>query len=555
MLRLHVSAALVAAAVFSCSSPPIDVPPGDSGVPLEDAGPTEPEDAGADAGTEPDAGEPIDAGVPVEPIAWGDCALHSEGGSPTRAECARVAVPLRAEGGDGGTIEIFVKRWAPDGGTRERQLWMLNGGPGASGMAYENIAEAIGVRALDIEWYLPDHRGTGRSNRLGCVEEAPGSEWGRSISPNEWPSCIANAQAAYGDTMTAYSTTNAANDLGVLIPRSKREGQKVFVYGASYGTYWAHRYLQLYPSQADGVILDSMVPSPGSLAEQDSDANEAGQLFFDGPCKSDATCAAKLGADPWATANATLAKLKTGHCSGFAAPYGLPAHVLLRRVFGSMMMGFSLRPYIAAALYRADRCNAADQAALARLMQVFFGTAPSAAAALAAQQGGWILSNNILFSELWPTAAPLPTAADLLASRENSVVSRDVTSSMDVLVGTWPTYARDRWVDAWAVTTTPMLMLAGGLDPATTYRKQLLVKPHFTAPGQHWVEFPLGAHGVITSSPTNANTSCGTAVMLSFLRSPLAAPDTACKSDLRGVDFVGNSATAQQLFGTTDMWE
>ena len=48
-----------------------------------------------------------------------------------------------------------------------------------------------------------------------------------------------------------------------------------------------------------------MVPVPASLAEQDSDANEAGQLFFDTVCKNDATCSQKLGADPWATANAT----------------------------------------------------------------------------------------------------------------------------------------------------------------------------------------------------------------------------------------------------------
>ncbi len=549
MHRSKLSPALALVVLYSCSPPPVE--------PLmpQDAGVMAPEDAGSgDAGEVPDAGEPFDAGLPAPAIRWVDCPLHSEGGSPVRAECATVPMPLRA-GQDGGpTIDVFVKRWAADAGTRERQVWMLMGGPGGSGMGYENVAEQIGGKFTDLEFYIPDHRGTGRSSRLGCLEEAAVTEGGMFITQGEWPGCLDGVRQTYGDDLGAYATTNAANDLGLLIEKAKSPSQKVFVYGASYGTYWAHRYLQLYPRQADGVVLDSMVPSPGSLAEQDEDANEAGKLFFDGPCKSDAKCSQKLGADPWATANATLQKLKTGHCGSFAAPYGQPAHVLLRRAFGQMMMGFALRPYIAAALYRADRCSAADEQALARMMTVFYGPLTAASTTLY-KLWGWVLSNNILFSELWPAVSP--TAADLRAIREASVVSRDVTSAMDVLVGTWPTYPKDAYVGQWAQTDTPMLMLAGGLDPATLMRKALEVKPHFQGAHQTWVEFPLGAHGILSSSPTNAGPSCGTAIMVSFMRSPMSPPDRTCMSDLRGLDFTGAAtpATTMQLFGVADPWD
>ncbi len=545
MLRFALALALVAVFAVSSCSAPIEGP--------ADSGPPPQEDAGTDAGdVVPDAGPPPPA------IEWVDCPLRSEGGNPVRAECATVQVPLRAGQADGGpTLPMFVKRWAPDGGTRERQLWMLMGGPGGSGFGYEAVAEQIGNKYPDLEFYLPDHRGTGRSSRLGCPDqETAGTEWDESISPNEWPDCLARVMSDHGSNLSAYSTTNAANDLGVLIEKAKQPGQQVFVYGASYGTYWAHRYLQLYPRQADGVILDSLVAqTAASLAEQDSDANEAGRQFFDTVCKADATCSAKLGADPWAFAEATFAKLKMGHCSAFATPYGVPAHLLLRRVFGQVMMGYGARTLIPAAIYRADRCSTADTVALSRLMTAFYGGVPSPAAQKLFELWGWVLSNNVLFSEMW--SDPSPTAMDLQASREAAVVSRDVTSGMDALVGKWPTYAKDSYVGAWAVTDTPLLMLAGGLDPATIIRKQRLVKPHFTGANQTWLEFPLGAHGILSSTPTNANVSCGTTVMMSFIRAPTSPVDTTCMSDLRQLDFTGATTrgTTMALFGTMDPWE
>lgn len=535
MLRLP----FVVVLVVSCSAPVEPLPVVDSGSQVQDAG--------VDAGESPDAGS-------APALDWQPCPLHSELTVGVMAECATVQLPLRRERPDAGVIDVFVKRYAPDGGTRERQLWMLQGGPGNSGMGYENIAEQLGTKLPELEFYLPDHRGVGRSSRLSCpLQEAAFTPSGALIAPSEWPACLARVVDDQGGNLSAYSTTNAANDVGLLISLAHDPAQQVFLYGASYGTYWLHRYLQLFPHQADGVVLDSIVSvSARSLAEQDSDANEAGKAYFDTVCKNDATCTQKLGADPWATAEATFAKLKAGHCAAFATAFGAPAHLLLRRAFAQMLMGFALKPYIAAALYRADRCSLADEDALTKLLDGFYPSSMSAAQRKTYALWGWVLSNNVLFGEMWPDVSP--TAADLLASREGSVVSRDVTSSMDALIGIWPAYPKDAYVGAWAQTDVPMLMLAGGLDPATILRKQRLTKPHFTGAHQTWVEFPLAGHGVIGTSPTNQGFSCGTAVMASFLRHPEAAVDTSCLSDLKGLSFAGDAATTMTLFGTTDPW-
>jgi hypothetical protein len=126
---------------------------------------------------------------------------------------------------------------------------------------------------------------------------------------------------------------------------------------------------------------------------------------------------------------------------------------------------------------------------------------------------------------------------------------------MDALVGKWPAYPKDPYIDAWAETDLPLLMFAGGLDPATIFRKQLAFKPHFTKPNQTWLEFPLAGHGILSTTPTKANTSCGTAIMMSFMNNPRGTLDTSCMQDLQLIDFAGKKETTQLIFGTDDPWE
>src|SRR5206468_7908508 len=127
------------------------------------------------------------------------------------------------------------------------------------------------------EFYIPDHRGAGKSARIGCPAEDDASDGGRAITAAEWPACLDAVKAALGPKLAAYTTTNAANDVALAISRTRADGQPVFVYGASYGTFWAHRIMQLAPTVADGFVLDSIVPPVSSLARQDQDADEAGK--------------------------------------------------------------------------------------------------------------------------------------------------------------------------------------------------------------------------------------------------------------------------------------
>ncbi len=66
--------------------------------------------------------------------------------------------------------------------------------------------------------YLPDHRGVGRSARLGCPEqEAAGSDEGLRITIDEWPACMESLQEIFGEALPYFDTTSASTDLGWLI--------------------------------------------------------------------------------------------------------------------------------------------------------------------------------------------------------------------------------------------------------------------------------------------------------------------------------------------------
>lgn len=495
-----------------------------------------------------------DSGIPTRAVTWARCPLHSEGTLPW-AECATVPLPLDAANPNGPTIDVFVKRWRPAGGRGLRSLWMLQGGPGASGYAFEGLSEQLATRFPDVDYYFPDHRGTGRSTRLGCAaEEEDVSEGGLSITEAEWPSCLATVTAQYGTRLQSFNTTNAANDLGILIESTRREGQPVFVYGVSYGSYWLHRYVQLFPKQVDGVVFDSIAAPGMSLFRQDEDANEAARDFL-GACAADTFCRSKLGPDPWAKAVALFAKLKTGHCSAIAVP-DAPTNVLLRRAFGSFLMDPSMRAYLPAIVHRADRCEPRDVAALQKLMQNL--TQQPGTVSEFMKQWSWVLAHNVITSEF--NESPPPTKALLQSIRDGAVASRDITEQLEVQLGTWPTYTPGALAMQWADSSMPMLFLQGGLDPATLLRKARVMKPHFTRPNQTWVELATATHTTLASSPyvneAGERRSCGTRLLMSFIEAPTMSLDVSCVQKVMPLDFtLQRPETNQALFGTTDAWE
>lgn len=175
------------------------------------------------------------AGGGHEPeLAWMTCSLHEEQ-DDGRAECATLDAPLFwDDAADSRRFTSYAKRLRTGGEAPTAQLWLLHGGPGASGvMQFPPMMEDLVARFGGLDVYTLDHRGVAYSQHLECPnEEDAGSDGGAFITADEWPSCVSYLEATHGDALAAYSTTQTAHDLAALIAATRVEGVPVHLWEA-----------------------------------------------------------------------------------------------------------------------------------------------------------------------------------------------------------------------------------------------------------------------------------------------------------------------------------
>ena len=497
---------------------------------------------------EVDAIEDVCADCPA-PVTWAPCPLYYDGRAGPTAECTTIAVPLRWADPAGPELGVFVQRLRGEGPIRG-QLWLLNGGPGGSGADFDDWMEAF--RELDptLDLYTVDHRGTGRSARLSCPEqESDTSESGFHLSAAETGPCYDAELAEWGDDLAEFTTTAAAHDVGALIERAAVPGQDAFVYGVSYGTYWAHRYLQVFPDQATAVVLDSIAPPTEDFVAYDRTYNEVGRDFMD-LCGADPVCSDKLGADPWQAVGALFADIEAGHCRELVDAWGIDAGAL-RYLLGILLMSVDARTYLPATVYRMARCEPGDVDAIETMLTLFFGE--EAELTYYDTLGSDSLFYNVALSEIWPEDPP--PIASILAEQAKLYVSTGLTPEM--AVARWGHYPDDAYVGAWAVTDTPLLMLNGDLDPQTPLAVAIETADHFKGAHQWFITVPRAAHAVTISTPVTDpdDIQCGMQLLLDFLADPTTEPDRSCLADIPAEQFVGDPEVNRLVFGTPDLWE
>lgn len=467
-------------------------------------------------------------------------------------DCATVRVPLDYAAGEGGAgIDVLVNRIvsaSASGHHARGQLWLLQGGPGGTAAGLAEIARGISSLVPDLDVYAIEHRGVAASAGLTCQVAGGGAGDGLDA-------CVASLVERWGSRgLAAFSTTNAALDLTRAVDATRAPGEQVYVYGVSYGTYWAQRYLQVAPAgQASGVVLDSILPPVGQPVSRFDEQLDPQAKKLAAACATDAACSAALGADPWSALETIRDHIAEGHCPG-------TLDATNRRVLATLLESWQGRPYALAAMARYERCAPEDVLALSHLVTALGRTASGSATATGVGEG--IASNlaspalayNVLFSELYESPPP---DASVMAARYAQAVFPAGAADLAGARAVWPTYGGDSYVGTWATSTTPMLMMNGTLDFQTPIESARTVGEHFTGAHQTFVEIPNAAHGVLLQSPvrTAGAPSCGMQIAASFLRDPLAAtPDTSCVADLAPLSFAGATTDALRLFGTTDAW-
>lgn len=495
----------------------------------------------------------VDAGVEASiapfpspsTVAWRRCSLVT-GLEDDRAECATLDVPLDWDAPDGRMLPFFVKRvvgTGSDGARREpaaashSQIWLLNGGPGAAGDDLDALLAETTKAHPTADVYLPDHRGTGRSGRLACPKHS-------NVGLDDFMGCVDEAMTRWGgEGFAHFTTSNAAHDLAHAIAATRAPSQPVHVYGVSYGTYLAQRYLQLHPGQATAVTIDGLCQTGlCRITNTGYWLDRVGKAYL-AECAADPACAAVMGPDPLAIVRASIAAADAGTCAAFPAD-----GAVLRSLYASLLPSFEYRIGVLAFARRIVRCNAADRAALS-----YFVSSQSGGSAPGEELSSDVLGFHIAFSEL--EADPMPSAAETAATLADAVFAAP-ESSIRKLYDAWPRYPRDAFVGAYPVTNVPMLLMNGTLDTQTPLAFAETVASHYTAPSQSFVVFPRGAHSILGQSPTSdvLSESCGFTVWNQFVRDPRAPLDLSCRARILAHPFEGSPKIAKELFGVPSLW-
>jgi pimeloyl-ACP methyl ester carboxylesterase len=458
-------------------------------------------------------------------------------GKPGGRRCATSPVPLRWSEPEGEQIELMVVRYAaetPSAG----QLWLLDGGPGGTGGLFM-LPEVLALyQSFGFDIYVPQHRGTGFSTPLHCDDG--GVDLLFAPQADLVAACGAELVATWGEGLRGFHSDEAGRDLGALIERTGKD-EPTFVYGVSYGSYWAQRYLQAFPDQSDGMILQGVFPLGEHIWEVDALADAAGGSLFQA-CREQDACREAFEGDPEDAAHRVVAKASDPNlrCLGEAGP---DRHTL--ELWFSLIITGDIGQAIPGLIRRMDRCNDQDQAELQGL-SALLGDALGEGAVPIPDFSNDALGVHVGRTDLMAELETLPTAR-LEAERDPLVFWSAALTLEDsrAYVENWPVHYPPVSNEI-PEHTTKVLLMNGGLDiqTPTPWARSLSLRLN-----AELVEFPYVGHGVDLSLPNlpGGAVECSLGIEQAFLSNPEATLDTSCAATAYVPDLLGESEENQYL--------
>ncbi|WP_374928513.1 alpha/beta fold hydrolase [Kytococcus sedentarius] len=195
---------------------------------------------------------------------WSDC----KGG-----ECATLTVPVDHEQPEGETMELALLRVpAKDRDHRIGSLVVNPGGPGSSGIAYAQAADAIVGkdvrRVYDVVGFDP--RGVARSEPVDCVDDrtldtflgldtTPDDQAEQQAVDRTTQDFVAGCERELGDRLGHITTEASAADMDVL--RAALGDSRLNFLGLSYGTQLGATYAERFPERVGAFVLDGVLPT------------------------------------------------------------------------------------------------------------------------------------------------------------------------------------------------------------------------------------------------------------------------------------------------------
>lgn len=361
---------------------------------------------------------------------------------------------------------------------RPDPVFFFAGGPGQSAIEMAGPVAGMLSRFLNRrDVVLIDQRGTGRSAPLLCDDDADPAPLARQFEPSvqrqRLADCRRQLQALPHGDLRQFTTTIAAADVEAV--RRALGAPRINLVGMSYGTRLALEVLRQRPGQVRRVVLDGVAPPDMVLPVAFAiDQRRAVEAVFSG-CEQDADCRARHPRlrERWAALRASLPR---------EWPVAHPATGIVERervtpeVLDAVLRGPLYLPALAAALPQAM-----DEATRGRL-EPLAGLAHAAGG-----RRGAGVAMGLHFSVVCAEDAPrLPPAT----AGEDPLVRRYRDACAD-----WPRGSVPPAFYQVGASAAPVLLLSGGLDPATPPRHGDRVAAALGSKARH-VVVPQAGHGV-----------------------------------------------------------
>lgn len=207
---------------------------------------------------------PLPAGSETTPtIELEPCHLRSDG---EEVLCGWLEVPENRAMQDSRTLSLRVVV-LPAKGTKSddshrRALFVLAGGPGVAATRWGPgfVGSVFPELRQSHDVVLVDQRGTGESNPLGCDLYGAGQPetlWGDLLPAEAIQQC--RRQLEVHSDLSQYGTAVAMDDLEQV--RLALGYSKIDLYGGSYGTQAALVYLRRYPDAVRSAVLMGVAPT------------------------------------------------------------------------------------------------------------------------------------------------------------------------------------------------------------------------------------------------------------------------------------------------------
>jgi pimeloyl-ACP methyl ester carboxylesterase len=417
--------------------------------------------------------------------AWAVWAASASAAEPCRVAgirhevlCGQVQRALDPARPEGGRIDVhYVVVPALARNKRPDPVFLLAGGPGQSATALAgNVMPAFARLNNRRDIVFVDQRGTGRSAPLQC-DDPRHQRVADQADPERQlmllRQCREQLQKLPHGDLRFFTTPIAMQDLDAV--RRALGAERINLVGASYGTRAGLDYLRQFPQAVRRLVLDGVAPPDMVLPASFS---TDGQAAFDAMLAASARSHPNLR-DEWVTWLARLPQRVTVQHPLSGEP---ESFVLTREMALSAVRGALYSPMLAQALPAAihEAANGRVQAVLT------LGSGVSARKSQAVAMG---MHFSVVCAEDVPRLALSTDAPGADFGSEAARLYQRACSD-------WPRGELPAAFYTLPASPVPVLLLSGGIDPATPPRHGARVAQAL-GPKAHHLVVPNAGHGVM----------------------------------------------------------